>query len=118
MTKNFNFALKIKESGREGGTCEVLRPCHPAPPKKKNFEHALGLNRNTTDSSLICEIFRFKESILYDDQQKHCSNKSKVIYFRHYLPIMSSKIKWLNGQSTRFVIERMWVQVSSSASSR
>ena len=31
MTKNFNFALKIKGGGggREGGTCEVLRPCHP-----------------------------------------------------------------------------------------
>ena len=33
MTKILNFALKIKGVGREGGTCEVLRPCHP--PKKK-----------------------------------------------------------------------------------
>ena len=33
MTKIFNFALKIKGGGREGGTCEVLRPCHP--PQKK-----------------------------------------------------------------------------------
>ena len=33
MTKILNFALKMKEGGREGGTCEVLRPCHP--PKKK-----------------------------------------------------------------------------------
>ena len=33
MTKIFNFALKIKGGGREGGTCEVLRPCHPPPPK-------------------------------------------------------------------------------------
>ena len=32
MTKILNFALKIKGGGREGGTCEVLRPCHP--PKK------------------------------------------------------------------------------------
>ena len=29
MTKIFNFALNIKEGGREGGTCKVLRPCHP-----------------------------------------------------------------------------------------
>ena len=29
MTKIFNFALKIKGDGRESGTCEVLRPCHP-----------------------------------------------------------------------------------------
>ena len=29
MTKIFNFALKIKGGGRDGGTCEVLRPCHP-----------------------------------------------------------------------------------------
>ena len=32
MTKILNFALKIKEGGREGGICEVLRPCYP--PKK------------------------------------------------------------------------------------
>ena len=29
MTKGLYFALKIKGGGREGGTCEVLRPCHP-----------------------------------------------------------------------------------------
>ena len=29
MTKSFNFAFKIKDGGREGDTCEVLRPCHP-----------------------------------------------------------------------------------------
>ena len=29
MTKDLNFALEIKGGGREGGTCEVLRPCHP-----------------------------------------------------------------------------------------
>ena len=32
MTKILNFGLKIKGDGREGGTREVLRPCHP--PKK------------------------------------------------------------------------------------
>ena len=31
VTKILNFALKIKGGGREGGKCEVLRPCHPAP---------------------------------------------------------------------------------------
>ena len=30
MTKIFNFGLKIKGGGREGGTCEVFRPCHPS----------------------------------------------------------------------------------------
>ena len=39
MTKIFNFALKIMGGGREGGTCEVLRPCHP-PPSTKNLERA------------------------------------------------------------------------------
>ena len=38
MTKILNFALKIKGGGKDGGTCEVLRPCHP--PKKKNLERA------------------------------------------------------------------------------
>ena len=38
MTKILNFALKIKGADREGGTCEVLRPCHPSPP---NLERAL-----------------------------------------------------------------------------
>ena len=43
MTKIFNFAFKIKGVGREGGTCEVLRPCHP--PK---FETCtLGSNRRS-----------------------------------------------------------------------
>ena len=27
MTKILNFGLKIKGGGREGGTCEILRPC-------------------------------------------------------------------------------------------
>ena len=40
MTKIFNFPLKIKGGGREGGTCEVLRPCHPP---KKNLERAQAL---------------------------------------------------------------------------
>ena len=35
MTKSLNVALKIKGGGREGGTCEVIRPCHPPPPPKK-----------------------------------------------------------------------------------
>ena len=38
MTKILNFALTIKGGGREGGTCEVLRPCHPP----QNLEHAPG----------------------------------------------------------------------------
>ena len=38
MTKILNCALKIKGGGREGGTCEVLRNCHPPPPK--NLERA------------------------------------------------------------------------------
>ena len=29
MTKILNFVLKINWGGREGGKCEVLRPCHP-----------------------------------------------------------------------------------------
>ena len=36
MTKVLYFALKIKGGGREGGTCEVLRPCHPP----QNLERA------------------------------------------------------------------------------
>ena len=37
VTKILNFALKMNGGGREGGTCEVLRPCHPP---KKNLERA------------------------------------------------------------------------------
>ena len=40
MTKILNFGLKIKGGGREGGTCEVLRPCHPPP----NVKRALAAN--------------------------------------------------------------------------
>ena len=42
MTKICNFALKIKGGGRESGTCEVLRPCHP-PPKKIGSALSLSL---------------------------------------------------------------------------
>ena len=44
MTKILNFGLKIKGGGREGGTCEVLRPCHP--PFLQNLKRALehGIN--------------------------------------------------------------------------
>ena len=42
MTKIFNFALKIKEGGREGGTCEVLLPCQPPPPPE-NLKSAQNL---------------------------------------------------------------------------
>ena len=38
MTKILNFGLKIKEGGREGDTCQVLRSCHPP----KNLKRALG----------------------------------------------------------------------------
>ena len=42
MTEILNFALKIKGGGREGDTCEVLRPCHP--PKKFGFGTCTGSN--------------------------------------------------------------------------
>ena len=41
MTKILNYDLKIKGGGREGGTCEVLRPCHP--PKQKKIETCTSL---------------------------------------------------------------------------
>ena len=41
MTKILNLALKIKGGGREGGTCEVLRPCHP--PKFGTCTYALNI---------------------------------------------------------------------------
>ena len=53
MTKILNFALKIKGGGgREGGTCEILRPCHP--PQKKNLERAL--SRQVQRNSEVCWI--------------------------------------------------------------
>ena len=60
MTKILNFALKIKGGGREGGTCEVLRPCHP--PKIWNVH--LGKNCYTvkikkSKVSCSCKGFRF-----------------------------------------------------------
>ena len=44
VTKILNFALKIKEGGREGGTCEVLRPCHTP----QNLERAPDDDRQPT----------------------------------------------------------------------
>ena len=45
MTKILNFDLKIKGGGREGGTCEVLRPCHP--PKIWNVHWGRGRGANS-----------------------------------------------------------------------
>ena len=51
MTKILNFALKIKGGGREGGTCEVLRPCHP--PKIWNVH----LFYSSTESAILSRNF-------------------------------------------------------------
>ena len=50
MTKILNFALKIKGGGREGGTCEVLRPCHP--PKIWNVHPAYHVETIKTCSKI------------------------------------------------------------------
>ena len=50
MTKILNFALKIKGGGREGGTCEVLRPCHP--PKFGTCTQTVKMNELTRLISL------------------------------------------------------------------
>ena len=43
MTKILNFALKIKGGGRKGGTCEVLRPCHPQKILKVHMAQCISL---------------------------------------------------------------------------
>ena len=43
MTKILNFGLKIKGGGREGGTCEVLRPC---PRKRQSQYYSASINSN------------------------------------------------------------------------
>ena len=45
MTNILNFALKIKGGGREGGTCEVLPPCHP----QKNLKRAHLMKSNAVE---------------------------------------------------------------------
>ena len=53
MTKILNFALKIKGGGREGGTCEVLRPGHPL--KIWNVhQHSLSSNLRVTYAARLC----------------------------------------------------------------
>ena len=47
MTKILNFALKIKGGGREGGTCEVLRPCHPQNLERAPSTHQIWLHHKT-----------------------------------------------------------------------
>ena len=63
MTKNLNFALKIKGGGREGGTCEVLRPCHP--PKIWNV-HKLLYNEGITVGCTNTQAGKGKRLIITD----------------------------------------------------
>ena len=55
MTKILNFALKIKGGGRESGTCEVLRPCHPP---KKNLERAPNKDEGEPSLSILRQLQR------------------------------------------------------------
>ena len=50
MTKFFNFSLKLKGGGREGGRCEVLRPCHP--PKIWNVHKVTKFQQYSTNHFL------------------------------------------------------------------
>ena len=61
MTKILNLALKIKGRGREGGTCEVLRSCHPPPKKIGTFTSSVG--RASDCSSESCRFGRYKTSL-------------------------------------------------------
>ena len=65
MTKILNFALKIKGGDREGGTCEVLRPCHP--PKKK-LERALTMSLPKIFHFLFAQIY-YKKGKSYSKVQ-------------------------------------------------
>ena len=60
MTKILYFALKIKGGGREGGTCEVLRPCHPL-----NIwnVHQSWINRLFGTLPLVLTYFSFVQEI-------------------------------------------------------
>ena len=61
MTQILKFPLKIKGGGREGGTCEVLQPCHP-PPKKIWNVHIVGTRMlassmfNATGQSVVLDF--------------------------------------------------------------
>ena len=59
MTKILYFALKIKGGGREGGTCEVLRPCHPL--KIWNV-HKCMHKKSRVSSAIKCDCFKLDGS--------------------------------------------------------
>ena len=66
MTKNLNFALKMKGGGREGGTCEVLRPCHPPQnleraPSDTLHRNCLRFSINSTWVQLISDFEKSKK---------------------------------------------------------
>ena len=81
MTKILNFALKIKGGGREGGTCEVLRPCHP--PKIWNVhlgkvEYAKYIPQLKTHSKQK-ELERVWELITKDREWAIALRKQKIV---------------------------------------
>ena len=53
------FCLKNQGGGREGGTCEVLRPCHP--PKKEIWNVHLNSSKVRVGKKLI-----YPQGVLYN----------------------------------------------------
>ena len=60
MTRILNFALKIKGGGREGGTCEVLRPCHSPKIWNVHFVPNFGLFTMSNHQIWSCHMTQVK----------------------------------------------------------
>ena len=90
MTKIFNFALKIKEGGREGGTCEVLRPCHP--PKKKiwNVHHRRVNNISKLQSDNTIKLPAGNQSIHVPQKKSDSSHSLCIGYFKNSCKFIDS----------------------------
>ena len=81
MTKILNFALKIKGGGREGGPCEVLRPCHP--PKIWNVHHVeLAHNLQSPDIPSHTQVREPQSAMRSQEQPRVQGSKVPAVQWR------------------------------------
>ena len=101
MTKILIFGLKMTGGGREGGTCEVLRPWHPPQKKIWNMHkvHCLGTfvyGKDDQRYSVVCNVKIFICFLI-----SACHLTFTIIFYCH--AVMNTFIQWQETSSDTYL---------------